>query len=304
MISAFPKIFALGDPKIVGLFDGPVEVTEKVDGSQFVFGRVDGELVMRSKGRQLYRETTDKLFAPAIAHVLSIEHALPDNTVFYTETLWAPRHSTLHYDRVPKNNIAAFGCMDAKTQRLVPVDDFKAMASCLCIDTVPVLYKGIVSSPDKLMAFLDGVSYLGGQKIEGFVVKNYGKELFLGGSVFYVLSGKYVSEAFKEVNKKNWRKDNTGKGRFEVLCENYKTPARWNKAILHLDERGELERSPRDIGKLIKEVHSDIAEEEKDKIKDQLWAMFSKDVLRTAVNGLPEYYKQRLAESALEGQQA
>ena len=304
MIHSFPKIFHVGDPKVSNLFNGPVEVTEKVDGSQFVFGKVNGELVMRSKGAPLYRESTEKLFLPAISHILAVEHIIPDGMVFYAETLCRPKHNCLVYDRTPKNNIAVFGCMEAGSQRLVPAEEFSVYAEAMDVDTVPVLYVGDIQSADEVKSFLDRESYLGSQKVEGVVVKNYTQELFLGGNVFYVLSGKYVSEAFKEVHRATWKGENTGKGKFELFCDSYRTPARWNKAALHLDERGELELSPRDIGKLIKEVQADITEEEKENIKERLWEMFGKDVLRVSIHGLPEWYKQKLIESAFKADAA
>lgn len=46
--SAFPKILHLGDKAIRDIFDEEVEITEKVDGSQFGFGIVEGELIIRS----------------------------------------------------------------------------------------------------------------------------------------------------------------------------------------------------------------------------------------------------------------
>lgn len=52
MISAFPKIFAIGTKYIDSIFDNEVEITEKVDGSQFAFGKIDGEVYCRSKGNQ------------------------------------------------------------------------------------------------------------------------------------------------------------------------------------------------------------------------------------------------------------
>jgi hypothetical protein len=42
--SAFPKILHIGNKQISDLFDGVVEITEKVDGSQLGFG-VDVETV-------------------------------------------------------------------------------------------------------------------------------------------------------------------------------------------------------------------------------------------------------------------
>ena len=38
MIPAYPKIFSIGSPYVPNLFKGRVEVTEKIDGSQFTFG--------------------------------------------------------------------------------------------------------------------------------------------------------------------------------------------------------------------------------------------------------------------------
>lgn len=42
MIKAFPKIFALGTQYTEGIFDSEVEITEKIDGSQFNFGKIEG----------------------------------------------------------------------------------------------------------------------------------------------------------------------------------------------------------------------------------------------------------------------
>lgn len=42
-LHSFPKIFAVGTSYIQDLLNGEVEVTEKVDGSQFVFGKINGE---------------------------------------------------------------------------------------------------------------------------------------------------------------------------------------------------------------------------------------------------------------------
>ena len=67
--AAFPKILHVGDKQISDLFDGEVEITEKLDGSQFGFGRVDGELVIRSKGREIDLEAFDKMFGEGVAYV-------------------------------------------------------------------------------------------------------------------------------------------------------------------------------------------------------------------------------------------
>ena len=44
----FPKIYAVGSSEVKDVFNGPVEITEKLDGSCIGFGKVDGELIVRS----------------------------------------------------------------------------------------------------------------------------------------------------------------------------------------------------------------------------------------------------------------
>jgi hypothetical protein len=159
---------------------------------------------------------------------------------------------------------------------------------------VPLFYKGKINSPDEILKFLETDSFLGKQRIEGVVVKNYHRQFLIGGRPIPIMTGKYVSEAFKEVRRKNWNMENTGKGKFQVFKEGFKTEARWHKAIQHLKENGELEHSPKDIGKLLKEVQRDITIEEKENIKEFLWREFGNDILRYSVGGFPEWYKKYL----------
>ena len=105
----FPKILHIGDKQISSLFDDEVEITEKVDGSQLGFGKVNGRLFIRSKGRELDLDNPDGMFKLGVEYVRSIEDKIPDNHTFYGEYLQKPKHNTLAYDRVPKNNISLFG---------------------------------------------------------------------------------------------------------------------------------------------------------------------------------------------------
>src|SRR5690348_10685739 len=102
MIPSFPKIFAVGSEYIPSLFDGDVEVTEKVDGSQFSFGLFLGQLEMRSKGAIIQPDYPPKMFELAVAHVLSIADRLPDNTQFFCEFLSKNKHNVLTYKSTPK----------------------------------------------------------------------------------------------------------------------------------------------------------------------------------------------------------
>lgn len=298
-ITAFPKIFAIGSHHIPHLFHGEVEVTEKVDGSQFVFGKIDGELQMRSKGALLVAEAPQQMFKEGVEYVLSIHDTIPDNTVYYCEYLQKPKHNVLAYGSIPSNHLVLFGISSPAGAFIQDHSTLKENAAMLGIDPIPLLYHGKISDVEGLSNLLDRESYLGGQKIEGIVAKNY-TPFLLGGQIINVTSGKYVSEAFKEVHRKNWSKEHTPGGKWQVFCSQFNTPARWEKAIIHLKERGELEHEPRDIGKLIKEIQDDITTEEKDSIMQMLWSLHKDDVMRKAIAGFPQWYKERLMKESFD----
>lgn len=300
MIKAFPKIFAIGTDYIKDLFAEEVEITEKVDGSQFSWGKEDGEIVTRSKGKVQYRGAVDKMFQTAVDYVYSIADRIPNNTFFYAEYLETPKHNTLKYDRVPKNNLALFGVCDGTDRFVSSYDELVKWAEKLDIDVVPLVFKGKVENVEDLRSMIDRESMLGGAKVEGIVVKNYVRQFLLGGQPMPLMAGKYVSEAFKEVHRKSWGGEHTTKGGWELFKMGYRTEARWDKAIQHLREAGQLTNSPKDIPLLMAEVTRDITEEEMETIKNWLWNNQGKELLRLAVAGLPEYYKTKLLERGFE----
>lgn len=301
MLKPYPKIFAVGTMYIENIFDSEVEITEKVDGSQYTFGKIDGELYMRSKGKQLFPETTDKMFETAIDYTLSIQDKIKDNTTYYCEYLKRPRHNALRYLRTPKNNLILFGVSNSKTHKFISdYKELKKYADEINIETVPLLFKGTINNADELFKMLETDSILGGVKVEGVVVKNYKNAFLLGGQPIPLMAGKYVSEKYKEVHRSSWGKEHTGKGRWETFKESFRTEARWDKAIQHLKENSELENSPKDIGKLIVEVQKDIGEECKEEIKTFLWKGFGKELLRYSTKNLPEYYKEKLAKNSFD----
>lgn len=295
MIKSFPKIFAIGTDYIKDIFSSSVEITEKIDGSQFDFGKIDGILYCRSKGQQLLLETPEKMFKEAVDYVISIQDKIKDNTIYFCEYLKVPKHNILKYNRIPKNHLILFGISDKTgTSFKKTYKQLKDLADELEIEIVPLIYKGKVKSEEEIKKFLEKDSILGGVKIEGIVVKNYKNSFLLGGQPIPLMSGKYVSESFKETHREKWGKDFTSKGKWETFKESFCTEARWHKAIQHLKEKGELENSPRDIGKLIAEIKNDITEEEKEDIKNFLWKEFGEEILRSSAKGFPEFYKNQL----------
>ena len=298
MIHAFPKIFAIGQDYIQDIFKEEVSITEKIDGSQLDFGKVNDELFIRSKGKQLFIESPEKMFQEAIDYVLSIEDKIENNTVYYCEYLRTPRHNVLAYERVPKNHLILFGISNIGGTFISEYNELEKYADKLDIEVVPLIYKGLVERPTDIFGMLDVDSVLGNTKIEGIVVKNYERPFLLGGQPIPLMMGKYVSEKFKEIHNKSWNKEKTSKGKWETYCDGFRTEARWDKSIQHLRDNGDLENAPKDIGKLIQEIKRDIEEEEKENVKEFLWSQFGKDLIRKASRGFPEYYKEKLMKDS------
>ncbi len=295
MIKEFPKIFSIGTKYILDIFDGPVEITEKIDGSQFSFAKIADGLYFRSKGQELYDPAIPKMFMEGVKYLKSISDDIPPGLVFYCEYLQKPRHNALKYNRTPDNHLALFAVRNFSDGSFDTEFTMKGYAGKLGIDYVPVLYYGTINAPLEIMDFMQKESYLGGAKIEGVVVKNYAKDLILGGHVSPIMCGKFVSEEFKEVNQKSF-KDNSGKNKFEEYKDSFRTEARWQKAVQHLRDAGTLTGDPKDIGPLIREVVTDIEAEEGENIKEWLYKNYRAEILRKSTAGIAEWYKMALLE--------
>ncbi len=285
---SYPKIYAIGHSALKELFLDDVLIEEKIDGSQFSFCKMESGLRCRSKGAQLNVEYPESMFREAVEIAKTLN--LRDGWTYRAEYLKTPKHNSLAYDRIPEKHLIIFDVNTAEEEYL-QYEEKKNEATRIGLECVPILHNGRVDNPETLLALLDTTSILGGQKIEGFVIKNYKRF----GSDKKALMGKYVSENFKEVHSKEWKNSNPSTNDvIQKLILGLKTPARWNKAIQHIKERGELTQSPKDIGMLIKEVQFDIADECKEEIKDALYQFAIKHIQRGVVGGLPEWYKEEL----------
>jgi len=291
MVKSFPKIFQLGTKYIRDIFDGEVEITEKVDGSQFNFGRTGGALWYKSKNKELYREDPN-MFKLAVEFIDSIEPLIPDDTAFHCEYLIKEKHNVLKYDRTPRHNLVCFGASTPDEEYL---SDYAALADRLDLESVPVLFYGQIQAWDDMNNFLQLESFLGGTPIEGVVVKNYSKPVFVGDRLLPITCGKFVSEKFKEKHDKDWKNEKGSKNQLMKLMEGYRTKARWEKAVQSLRDAGLLLEDPKDIGALIRQVHEDLLIEETDNIKDELFKLFRRDITNKSTAGLPEWYKEKIA---------
>lgn len=305
MIHSYGSIYNLGHKAVLDILRGPVVVQEKVDGSQFSFGVYpDGEYVQenlytlrcRSKGAELHVLAPDKMFAKGVEVVQSIAHLLTPGWTYRAEYLAKPKHNVLVYDRVPTNHLILFD-VDRGEQDYMPADALGDEARRLGLEAVPPLRWGEVTDLQDFRTLLETPSILGGQKVEGVVVKNYA----LFGVDKKILMAKFVSEAYKEVHAAKWKSSNPTSGDvLDLLVAQYRTSARWAKAVQHLQEAGKLEGSPRDIGLLFREVPEDLKREEIDVIKDKLFTWAWPRVQRGVCAGLAEFYKEELLKRQFE----
>lgn len=298
---SYPKVHAIGHAAVRDLFLEDVTVEEKVDGSQFSFGRFiskEGEPYLRckSKGVELTVEAPDNMFKPGVEVCKELFPLLHEGWAYRGEYLAKPKHNTICYDRIPAKHIIIFDINNGQESYL-SYEEKAAEALRLGLEIVPRVHVGKVESAEFFRSFLERVSILGGQKVEGVVAKNY-KRFGLDGKA---LMGKFVSEAFKEVHGADWKERNPGKGDIiALLIGKYRTPARWAKAVQHLKEAGQIESSPRDIGKLIPSTGKDIMEECGEEIKEALFKWAWPDIQRGVISGLPEWYKDELLKAQFE----
>jgi hypothetical protein len=269
-------------------------VEEKVDGSQFSFGKFGGELQFYSKNARVYPEAAG-MFAKGVEAISSLSVFMQEGWLYRGEYLQKPKHNVLAYDRVPANHVILFD-VTTGPETFLSREDKQAVAEKLGLEIVPSIVVD-VTNMDALMAAMDRVSCLGGQKMEGLVFKNYTRF----GRDSKPLFGKYVSEAFREIHGAEWKAANpTRSDILQTLIQAHRTPARWNKAVQHLREEGKLTQTPKDIGPLIKEVQRDVFAECTEDIKEALFKWAQGQISRGVIAGLPEFYKQELARSQFE----
>jgi len=293
-LHSYGKIYNLGHKYLENLFKGPVVVEEKVDGSQFSFGRRGNDLLMRSHGATVYPETAQKLFKAAADYVVSVKTRLQDGWTYRGEVLCAPRHNTLTYERTPAHNVVIFDIETDGGQHFMPPQYKESEAVRLGLEVVPMFRAGEIGAIETLQQFLERESFLGGCKIEGIVIKNYDQF----GEDGKVLMGKWVREEFKEIHRGAWKAANPSRSDVvEAMVAVYRNEARWDKAIQHLRDDGRLQNAPQDIGPLIKEFQTDLMAECAAEIKEKLFEFAAPKILRGASAGLAEYYKTKLAES-------
>ncbi len=293
-LPGYGKVWHVGHRAVKEIFDAPVYIQEKVDGSQFSFGNLGDGVLMRSKSVEVFHADDNRMFAAAADYVSGL--ALPVGVIFRGEVLSKPKHNALTYGRVPRHNVILFDVqrMDASDE-VDPIDDLARWGDSLDLEAVEFLDHRLIASSEMLSVYLDADSALGGTKVEGVVCKRYDAWDQYGSP----LRAKFVSEAFKETHSKEWKGANPNTNDIIAnIVAMYRTDARWEKSVQHLREAGMLDGSPRDIGPLLKAIHQDVIAECKEEIAEMCFReLWRKGIGRGITAGAAEWYKQKLLES-------
>lgn len=293
---SYPSPKAVGHGMIKDLLSDPIIVEEKLDGSQFSFGRFDGELRCRSKGAHLNIFAPEKMFIPGIETAKRLLPNLTEGWTYRCEYFLKPKHNVLAYDRIPKDHLIIIDINNGHEEYL-DYKQKKLEADRVGLETTPLLYEGMLTDPFTLRDLLSTTSCLGGCKVEGVVVKNY-KRFTMDGKV---QMGKFVSEEFKEVHAGEWKEQNPQSGDIvQILISKYRSPARWAKALQHLKEEGKIQGEMSDMQHLFPEVCRDVRAECEEEIKELLFNWAWKNIARSLTGGLPEWYRELLMKQAFE----
>ena len=291
-MSTYPKIYNLGN-KWLGaeLLDNEVTIEEKVDGSQFSWGlAVSGELWAKSKRADINFDSPG-MFEKATETVIMLGPVLVPGFTYRGEFLQKPRHNKLAYGRVPYENIIGWE-IETDEGKFLSWETKQAQFSLMGLETVPLLFCGLVTGREQLDDLLDADSILGGNnKIEGIVIKNYVTPAHDGG----LLVGKLVSTAYRESKAVKKPKGSTPEVVNNII-EAYRSEARWQKAVQALSESGQLAGTLRDIGLLIKTVSQDVYEEDGADIAEILFKGMWKTINKGIIDGLAQWYQELLLD--------
>ena len=293
----FPKVLSISNKLLDRLFDDPVEVSEKVDGSQWRIHLTEDQYTYGSKNVGC---TTEGMFDIArtesqIIYQDTDWRTIGDDITLFCEFLSKPKQNTLSYDRVPQDHLYLFGAI--VDDRHLSSAGLKTLAKVIGIDPPNIIYIGEIHNPVKLEELLDTESYLGGCRIEGVVCKNIHKTydpLLLSSQAFmdYPLVGKFVNPKFTEVNMGSHKKNKVNT--IDKVAATFFTEARLQKSIQHLREEGKINDENSDLRFLVPEFYNDLWEEEKDIITKILLGDILKTVRKKASSYVVNEYKKIL----------
>ena len=301
----YPKVLHIGAPLVATVFYEEVELSEKVDGSQCRIELTDESVMVGSKNQgiadpgmfEIAHEQGERI------HSETDWRTLGDHVTLFCEFLETPKHNTIKYDRVPLNHLYLFGAM-LGTDHMV-TGGLIEMAKHLVIDPPNILDCKLIESAEELKEFMTRESYLGGSTVEGVVIKNYNRtydplqvhsQEFIG----YPMTAKYVNKDFTAANAKQWNTISRKTG-VDAIIERFFIGDRFNKAIQHVREEGNITYMKKDLQYLIPEFFDDLMDEKKEAMTNMIMGEVFKVIKRRASHYVVQSYIEYLTERQFSG---
>ena len=298
----FPKVLGLGQPLLAEIFDDPVDLSSKIDGSQCRINLTESNVQCGSKNVDI---ADTKMFDLAYQQADRIWNekvwwTFGDDITLFTEFLNKPKHNVLKYDRVPKNSLYVFGALiDGKH---LSTEELIELATELDIEPPHIIASQVkINNPEDLNEYLETESVLGGTKVEGIVIRNSYKSyppLLVSTMAFtnYPLVGKLVRDDFKERLQKEWSTKKQRETPLAKVSTEFFTDARFNKAINHLNDAGKITYEMNNLKDIIPEFYSDLIDEERQEIMELALDDFWRQLKRKSDNFVVKEWKRYLVE--------
>ena len=298
----YPKVLSLGQPLIVEIFDDPVEISEKLDGSQVRINLTEFHVQCGSKNVDI---ADNKMFA--IAHEQAnriwqnnVWQAFGSDITLFCEFLNKEKHNVLVYDHVCHNNLYLFGGMC--NNRHLQTQELIELANALDIEPPNILASEIkIDNQDDLNEYLKIQSVLGGTILEGIVIKNYHNTypaLLASTQAFfsYPLAGKLVRDDFKERLNKEWGIKKKKELPLNRVTTEFLTEARFHKSVQHLRDQNLITYEMNNLKNIIPEFYNDLLDEERDAIMEIAMVDFWRQLKRKCDNYVVQEWKRYLLD--------
>lgn len=237
-------------------------VEEKIDGAQLTFEVREGQLVAGSRRHVLDPTRAPRRFRAVLSELRPATERMTPGLIYRAEVVAQPQAVTLAYER-PARGLAVLFDVNRPDGSFLDPDARLVEAERLGMDCVPVLHAGEVTPALLTQLIATSTPLLGGERIEGVVVKA-ADDLSAGR-----LMGKFVADDFREVHVADWSGDTDPRSMVQSLAFSVSTPARFRKMVAAMAEDGVLTGTRSDIGEFCRRTIANVAEEEGEELREQ-----------------------------------
>ncbi len=233
----YPKIHTLGSPENEGILNEVVVCQSKIDGANFRCRYIaeENKLVFGSRSQLLENANPNEwkaIRAYLKAFELFKDKFIP-GVIYFSESM---QKHTINYENIP--DTIGYDVFDVERQEFYNWKAAKVAFEQIGIPFINIHFEkhGRDVTIDELNNFIKRSPYREAGD-EGIVLKCYSKKNVFGRPLF----AKIVDELFKEENKKAFKTivPTTTNNEFEII-DRYLTEARFEKAILQLNEQGNV----------------------------------------------------------------